>query len=94
MNILNQQKQKKVVIKKEFNLTSDGPDGLKSIKEILGKIEDKGNKFELRYLSAGRYLIKTVGSDAKKLDHALQETLQEIEKKAKKSGMTFSLKEK
>lgn len=90
LDILNNQKQKNFSIKKEFSLTIKKPNGLELIKEILGK-----NKYlEIRYISAGRYSIKTENSDPKKANQLLVQTLTEIEKSAKKQGFEFSIREK
>jgi len=90
LDILNAQKQKKVCVKKEIKFTTTKPNGLKLIKEYLGKFKE----IEVNYLSAGKYTLKTEGNDLKKADNKLKEVLQEIEKKAKKAEITFSIKEK
>ncbi|MBU0959001.1 MAG: hypothetical protein KKB31_03575 [Nanoarchaeota archaeon] len=90
LEILNKQKQKTSIVKKEFNLTTEKSNGISLIKEILEKIKDA----DVRYISAGKYSIKTEASDLKKADNMLKETLQEVEKQAKKQGLTFSIKEK
>ena len=90
ISILNSQKHKKIEIKKEFNLTTKKPEGIILIKEILGKI--KG--LEIKYISAGRYSIKSEDTDPKKADNLLSETLKEIEKNSKKQGLDFSIREK
>ncbi|MBU0894064.1 MAG: hypothetical protein KKF48_04190 [Nanoarchaeota archaeon] len=90
LDILLVQKQKKCIVKKEITLTSTKSNGLKIIKEILGKIKDA----KIKYLSAGKYTIKTEDNDPKKADNQLREILKEIEKKAKKKDMFFSIKER
>jgi len=90
LDILNNQKQKNFSIKKEFSLTIKKPNGLELIKEILGK----NKSLEIRYISAGRYSIKTENSDPKKANQLLVQTLTEIEKSAKKQGFEFSIREK
>ena len=57
---------------------------------MLGNFKD----IEVNYISAGKYTLKTEGNDLKKADNKLKEILQEIEKKAKKSDISFSLNEK
>ena len=49
LGILNTQKQKKAIIKKDFNLKSEKPNGLSTIKDLLGQIKEA----EVRYISAG-----------------------------------------
>ncbi len=90
LEILNAQKQKKVYVKKEIKFITTKPYGLKLIKEYLGKFKD----IEVNYLSAGRYTFKAEADDLKKADNKLKEILQEIEKKAKKAEISFSIKEK
>lgn len=88
--ILSSQKQKIAVIKKEINLKSLDPNGLEEIKNILNDIKNA----EIRYISAGRYSIKTESENLKKTDKMLKEITNEIEKKAKKLGVEFSIIEK
>jgi len=90
LEILKSQKKKKAVLKKEFSLKTLDPQGLKLIKDILGNIKEA----EVKYISAGKYSIKTESDDLKKADNKLREILEEIEKKAKKYSMEFQIKEK
>jgi len=90
LNILKTQKQKTAIIKKEFNLTTTKPNGLKLIKEILKPRKN----IETKYLSAGRYILKTEAKDAKTADTELKNMLSEIEKTSKKQGLKFSITEK
>ncbi len=90
LEILKTQKQKRVVIKKEFSMTSIKPNGIKLIKEILTKEKN----VQINYVGAGRYTIKTEAIDPKKADNLLTETLKSMEKDAKKLGLEFGIKEK
>ena len=90
LDILNTQKQKRAIIKKEISLTTKKPDGLKIIKEILGDI----GKIEVKYISAGRYSLRTESEDIKKADHELTNNLDELEKEAKKKAIEFSILKK
>ncbi len=90
LEILNKQKTKKAILKKDFTLTTTDDEGLKFIKEILGKIK----KGEIKYISAGKYSVKTEADDIKKADNKIKEIFEEIEKFAKKNSMDFSTKEK
>jgi translation initiation factor 2 alpha subunit (eIF-2alpha) len=92
LDILKKQKQKKTIVKKEIKLTSIKPDGAELIKNILIEAEKKGS--EVKYISAGRYSVKTEAEDIKASDKKLKEILDEIEKKAKKDDMDFEVKEK
>src|SRR3989344_1071280 len=63
LDIINaQQKSRKVVLKKEILLTTTDPDGIGIIKKLLGKIKE----IEVKYISAGKYVLKTESNDAKK----------------------------
>ena len=90
LKIIKAQKQRKAIIKKEFQLSSFKPDGVKLVKNILGEIKGA----EIRYISAGKYSITKQTEDPKKADQKLTEILEEISKKAKKLGMEFKIKEK
>ena len=90
LDIIKIQKQKKAIIKKEIFLTTTKPNGLSLIKEILGNL----NGVEVKYISAGKYSLKTEANEPKTADNRLKESLKEIEEKAKKSDIKFSIKEK
>jgi len=90
LKIVNAQKQKKAIIKKEIFLTTTEPNGLELIKSILGKIES----VEIKYICAGKYSIKMQSIDLKKTDMKLKEILVNLEKQAKKQNIKFSIKEK
>jgi len=90
LDILKTQKQKKAIIKKEISLTTTKPKGLELIKDILKSKE----KSKIKYISAGRYSIKTESNDIKTADKKLREIISEIEKKSKNQGIEFSIKEK
>ena len=88
LDIINvQQKQKKIILKKEISLTTQDSQGINIIKKILGTI----GGIEVKYVAAGRYSLKTESNDIKKADHELVATIEEIEKQAKKSGAEFSI---
>jgi len=89
LEILNAQKKKKTIIKKEFFLKTSKPNGIKLIKNILENISNA----EIKYLSAGRYSIKKESENIKTSDDELKKILQEIKKKAKKSDMEFKIKD-
>src|SRR3989339_2191606 len=90
IQIISKQKTKKLIIKKEFRLTSTKSNGLELIKELLEKIKD----FEINYLAAGKFSIKTQSEDPKKEEKKLRIILENVEKGAKEKGMEFSIKEK
>ncbi|MCK5149668.1 hypothetical protein KAJ87_01975 [Candidatus Pacearchaeota archaeon] len=90
LEILKNQKQKKVILKKEISLTTTKPNGLKLIKDLLKDIKN----IEIKYISAGKYSFKKEASDLKKADNELKEIFKEIEKQSKKQGVNFSVIEK
>jgi len=90
LEILNVQKNKKAVIKKEILVKTTKSDGLELIKEIFSGIKDA----EVKYLAAGKYIIKAESNDLKTTANKLKEILAQIEIKAKKLGLEFSVKEK
>jgi translation initiation factor 2 alpha subunit (eIF-2alpha) len=83
LEILNAQKQKTVILKKEIKIQSEEPDGLKKIKEIFSEI--KG--IEASYLGSGKYSLKTEGRDLKKADQKIQENIEMLEKLGKNRGV-------
>ena len=83
LDILGTQKQKKAILKKVLQMHTKQPNGLNIIKNILQKID----KAEIKYLSAGKYSIKTESTDIKKADNLMKEIFEEIEKSAKKQGI-------
>jgi len=87
LEVLNNQKQKKVILKKEISLTTTEPNGIELIKSILGKIKNT----EIKYISAGKYSLKKESEDIKKADQDLKDTLTNLEKEAKKNNMVLSV---
>ena len=91
LEIINaQQKNRKVILKKEIFLTTTDPNGIEVIKRLLSKIKET----EIKYIAAGKYVLKTESDDAKKADHHLRDILAEFEKDAKKAGAEFSIVKK
>jgi len=90
LDILNNQKKKKIFLKKEINLSSENPNGIVLIKEILGKIKNA----EIKYLCAGKYSINVEDTDMKNAGSRIKEIISEIEKEAKKKNLKFETKEK
>jgi len=88
LDILNTQKSKKKRIKKEVQLTTTKPDGIISIRKLLGIF--KG--INVKYISAGRYSLETEAEDAKTADKKLRDMIIIAEKDAKKLSVEFSVK--
>jgi translation initiation factor 2 alpha subunit (eIF-2alpha) len=90
LDILNAQKRKKAIIKKEINLSSISPEGINDLKKILIPVK----KAKIKYLSGGRYSIEIESDDIKEADNNLRKILEEIEKSARNLKISFSIKEK
>ncbi len=88
--ILIKQKKKNALVKKQIRLISTKPNGLEQIKEILGNLEG----VEIKYISAGKYVIQAENQDIKTADNKLKDIISKIEKKIQKQNMEFSVKEK
>jgi len=88
LEILNVQKKKKTIIKREIRLTTIKPNGLFLIKKILGIF----NGINTKYISAGRYNLEIESEDVKNADKKLSEMISLAEKDSKKLGMEFSVK--
>jgi translation initiation factor 2 alpha subunit (eIF-2alpha) len=88
LEIINsQQKKKKVVLKREFSLTTNDSNGIEKIKKLLGSI----GLAKISYISAGNYVLKIESDDLKRADNELRDILVELEKDAKKMGAEFSI---
>ena len=90
MEIILSQKPKIATIKKEINLKTTEPNGLELIKKILGNVKNA----DVKYVSAGKYTLKTEAENIKLADHKLKEIIEEIEKQSKKANFEFSINEK
>ena len=89
LEILMSQKQKKAIVKKDIEIKTTQPNGLELIKEIFKNINA-----DVKYISAGRYNLKTEDEDVKTASRKLTETMNNIEKKAKRLKVEFIIKEK
>jgi translation initiation factor 2 subunit 1 len=90
LTILNSQKQKKFILKKEFTVSTTLPNGIILIKKILSSVKD----VEITYLSAGKYSIKAEDSNIKQADNKIKNTLQDLKKQAEKQKINLSFEEK
>ncbi|MDE1848440.1 MAG: hypothetical protein KGH55_00165 [Nanoarchaeota archaeon] len=90
LEIINSQKKKIFILKKEIILKTTKPNGLEIIKGILTGI--KG--ISVRYISAGHYSLTSESPDVKKADLAISAVISDIEKSAKNNSMEFSITEK
>ena len=92
LEIIGEEKEKKVAVKKEIALTTTNPKGLEKIKNAFENAEDKG--IEVKYISAGRYSLKKESTDLKKANQELVMYIDGIEKSAKENQLNFAIKEK
>ncbi len=90
LDIIKSQKQKTYIIKKELILVTTKPDGIILIKEILGNSKE----IEIKYIHAGKYILKAEANNPKIADNQLREIVSRIEKQSKKYGMRFEVKDK
>lgn len=90
LNIIWEQKKKRITIKKTIYLKTLDAEGLYQIKKVLDAPKD----IEIKYISAGKYSLMLETEDGKKGEQKVKNLLEEIEKKAKDSGMTLEIKEK
>ncbi|NCN86616.1 hypothetical protein GW932_02185 [archaeon] len=88
LEILNSQKKKTIILKKEISLTTIKPNGLTLIKKLLENIDG----IEIKYLAAGKYSLKREDENIKLADNKLKEAITLIEEEAKKEGIDFKLK--
>lgn len=89
LEILNTQKKKTIVLKKEIKLTTTNHNGLTLIKELLENNKD----VEIKYIAAGKYSIKREDSDIKKAAMKIKEVVDSIEKAAKKYNIEITYKQ-
>ena len=87
LEIINTQKIKKSQVKKQVEISSLEPNGMELIKNMLTKIKDA----DIRYISAGKYSIKTSDEDLKKADKRIQDIANEF---AKEKKITTNVTEK
>lgn len=90
LEILNSQKKKTAVVKKNFSLHSFAPNGIMLIKKMLSEFQE----VDIKYVAAGKYLISCEATDKKNADNKIKEVLDKIQEKSKKENFEFSIKEK
>jgi len=88
LEILNDQKQKKSIVKKEISLKSISPNGLEIIKNIFKDLKD----IKVKYISAGNYSIEKEADNLKEADNTLKELISKIEEQSKKDNFSFAVK--
>ncbi|MBI4182071.1 MAG: hypothetical protein HY520_03840 [Candidatus Aenigmarchaeota archaeon] len=76
--------EKTYVLTAELELSSYQPDGIRTIKSVLGTAQREG--LEVRYLSAPRYRLRLQGNDFKRLRARLEEVCQQLVRDAEQQG--------
>ncbi len=70
-------KKKEVEIKYEIDIHSTEGDGIERVKKALKPFE---KKYDIIYLSAGRFMLSTRTTDPKKVERKLEEELKQLER--------------
>jgi translation initiation factor 2 alpha subunit (eIF-2alpha) len=83
LKILKEKKEKEVIVKRRFSLSSQAEDGIQKIKKILPE--------QATYLAAGKFQITIKNSNYKEANTKLNNMLKDLEQKAKQENCTFSL---
>jgi len=87
--ILKEKGEKEKVVKKTFTLRSDSASGLSEIKEIL-----KIKEVKILYLGSSKFSISVSGKNFKEANKKLEESLEELEKKAKQKKAELKIRER
>jgi len=90
LEVLKTEKKRNFIITKEISLKTSHPEGLEKIKKTFEGLEN----VDVKYISAGKYALRTESEDAKKADNYLKSIIAEIEKRAKKEEFQFEILEK
>lgn len=90
LQILESKKEKPKEIKQIVKLSTKSSDGMNVIKNILNE-SCNDSKCEVSYLAAGKYRITFTGEDFKVLKNTNNQTLESIEKLAKKNHCEFAV---
>ncbi len=88
---LTEKRKKEVEVKKIIKLKCLDSDGLCKIREIFNSDKPEIKK---TYVSAGNYLITVKAEDYKKANATMQEFLDQVEKRSKKSTCEISIEDK
>lgn len=88
-NLLKEKIIREKEVKKAFKLSSESPEGIQEIKEILS-IRD----VEIRYLGSSIFSITAKAKDFKEANKKISSALETIEKKAKENHAHFEIKER
>jgi len=90
LKILESKKEKPKEIKQLLKLSSKSSEGIKIVKEIINNA-CKNSKCDVSYIAAGKYSLKMIGEDFKKIKAEINSITENIEKQAKKNGCEFEI---
>lgn len=90
IKILETKKDKPKEIRHIITLSSDAPDGINKVKDILSS-SCKDTKCEISYLAAGKYRLSLTGKDFKEIKTEVNQVLETLEKSAKKQNLEFAI---
>jgi translation initiation factor 2 alpha subunit (eIF-2alpha) len=90
LDIIFEQKKKRIEIKRTIYLKTQEPNGIYLLKNIL----ESPKEIEIKYLSAGKYSLKMESEDGKKGEQKLKMFLEGVEKKARETEAQFEVREK
>lgn len=91
LDVINTQKKKRSILKKEITLTTTLPEGIEFIKNTLNT---KNLPIEVKYTAAGKYTFRMESEDIKKADSEMKKIFESIEKTSKSAGAEFSILKK
>ncbi|MBN1644951.1 S1 RNA-binding domain-containing protein [Candidatus Woesearchaeota archaeon] len=85
-------KPREIEISGEITITSNSPNGVEIVKEILKKAENIPEKPLIKYKGAGVYIISIKSDDYKKAEKILKEAIEKSSAEAKKQKAEFDFK--
>jgi len=88
--IIESKKDKPKEIKQLLKLSSNSSEGIKIVKGIINEA-CKNSKCDVSYIAAGRYSLKIIGEDFKKIKTEINSVIESMEKQAKKNNCEFEL---
>lgn len=90
MSIIDEQKKRKIEIKKEVMVTTTKSNGRELLKELFSNSGD----IEVKYISPGKYSLKKTSDDFKKANQDMKQYLEKLEKYAKEKNLNYTIKDK
>ncbi|MFA5857075.1 MAG: hypothetical protein WC867_06950 [Candidatus Pacearchaeota archaeon] len=88
LKIFETKKEKPKEIRQIFKLSNKSSSGMTTVKNILQE-SCNGSLCSITYLAAGKYSIRIEGKDFKRLNNEMNQTMEKVEKLAKKEHCDF-----